>query len=93
MVVLPIYPSLITPSSCILLGTTNTATSCVNLYTASNASPNPLTINTTAVSTINPNIQNTMTIVVGFSSPLSAGVSYSLQIILADNLPAIGALS
>jgi len=94
MVVFPFYPATITPQSCNLLGTSAyTATSCANLYTASLTNPNPLTINTTAVNNINPNIQSTLTIVMGFSGILLAGTSYSIQVRLQDNLPAIGALS
>lgn len=93
MVVLPIYPSAITPLSCTLLNTAYTSTICVNLNTASNTSPNPLTINSTAVNNLNPNIQSTLTVVVGFSNVVSASTSYQLQILLSDNLPSIGALS
>lgn len=93
MIVFPIFPSTITPFTCTLLNSSITSTSCINLNTASSANPNPLTINTTSVNAINPNIQSTLTIVTGFSGTLSAGVSYSLQVILSNNLPSIGALS
>jgi hypothetical protein len=93
MIVFPFYPSLITPFTCTLLNSATTSTSCINLNTASAASPNPLTINATAVTTINPNIQNTLTIVTSFSNSLLPGVTYSLQVILSNNLPSIGALS
>lgn len=36
---------------------------------------------------------STLTIVVGFSGALAANTDYSLQILLEDNLPAVGALS
>ena len=96
MVVLPFYPSslALTPESCTLLNSlTVTTTSCANLFTASASSPNPLTVNTTAVSNINPNIQSNLTIVMSFSSTLAANTPYSIQIRLQDNLPSIGALS
>lgn len=93
MVVLPIFPSVITPFSCTLLGNSALVTSCLNLNLASAASPNPLTINSTAVNALNPNIQSTLTIVVGFSALLPSGTAYSLQIVLANNLPSIGAIS
>lgn len=93
MIVFPIFSTSITPYTCTLLGSTYTSTSCNNLNTASLASPNPLTINNTVVNNINPNIQTIITIVTSFSSTLAAGTSYSLQIVLLDNLPAIGALS
>lgn len=94
MVVLPIFPSAITPYTCTMLGLISiSSTSCVNLNASSAALVNPLTINSTAVNNINPNIQTHLTIVVGFGSILTAGTSYSLQIVLTDNLPSIGALS
>jgi hypothetical protein len=93
MVVFPFYPTTITPLSCILLNSPITSTACNNLYTATNTSPNPLTINTTAVSSINPNIITTLTIVIGFNTPLTANTTYSLQIIMQDNLPSVGAIS
>jgi len=93
MVVFPIYPSPITPFTCTLLNSIITTTSCHNLDNASQILINPLTINTTGVNNINPNIQATLTIVVGFSSVLNAGTSYSIQILISDNLPSIGALS
>jgi len=93
MVVFPIYPSTITPYSCILLTSTNPVTACINLNTASGMSPNPLTINATAVTNINPNIQSLATIVIGFSLPLAANTQYSLQITIQSTLPSIGALS
>ena len=93
MIVFPIFPSTITPFTCTLLNSSIISTSCINLNTASGSSPNPLTINTTAVNAINPNIQTTLTVVTSFSQPLLAGVAYSLQIILSNNLPSIGALS
>jgi hypothetical protein len=94
MVVIPFFSTTISPKSCTILSQlTLTADSCHNLNTASNASPNPLTINTTIVSSLNPNIDSTVTIVVGFSGVLSANTDYSIQILLQDNLPAIGALS
>lgn len=94
MIVFPFYPSTITPQSCNILNALSiSATSCYNLNAASALVTNPLTINTTAVNNINPNIQSTLTIVMGFSNTLVAGTSYSVQIRLQDNLPAIGALS
>lgn len=94
MVVFPFYPSTITPSSCTLLNTLSaTATVCQNLNLASSAVPNPLTINSTRVNTINANIPSTLTIVVGFSVLLTTSTSHSVQIKLQDNLPSVGALS
>jgi len=94
MVVLPLFSSTITPKSCTLLSQLSlTADSCHNLNTASSSSPNPITINTTIVNELNPNIDSTVTIVIGFSGVLSANTDYSIQILLQDNLPAIGALS
>lgn len=94
MVVLPFFSVTITPKSCTLLSQLSlSADSCHNLNTASNTSPNPITINTTTVNSLNPNIASTVTIVVGFSGALLANTDYSLQILLQDNLPAIGALS
>jgi hypothetical protein len=94
MVVFPFYPNTITPQSCNILNSlTITTSSCYNLNVASGLISNPLTINTTAVNNINPNIQSTLTIVMAFSQILLAGTSYSIQIRLQDNLPAIGALS
>ena len=96
MVVLPFYPATITPLSCNLLGPLSSliaATSCANLYTQSLLVANPLSINTTAVNNINPNIQANLTIVMGFNGVLAAGTSHSVQLRLQDNLPAIGALS
>lgn len=94
MIVFPFYPSSITPQSCNILNTLSlTTTSCYNLNVASGLTPNPLTINASAVNNINPNIVSTVTIVMGFSSTLTAGTSYSVQVRLQDNLPAVGALS
>jgi len=94
MIVFPFYPSSITPQSCNILNSLSlTTTSCYNLNVASGLNPNPLTINSTAVNNINPNIQSTLTIVMGFSNTLVAGTSYSVQVRLQDNLPAVGALS
>lgn len=93
MVVFPIFPSAITPFTCTLLNNAITSSVCLNLNTASGLSPNPLTINTTAVNNLNPNIQSTLTVVTSFSGTLLAGTAYSLQIILSNNLPSIGALS
>jgi len=76
-----------------MLNSTYLTTSCVNLNTASSLVPNPLTINSTAVNNLNPNIQSTLAIVVGFNNVLSSGVTYELQILLSNNLPSIGALS
>jgi len=93
MIVFPIFPNTITPFTCTLLNSSITSTSCINLNTASATNPNPLTINNTAVNSINPNIQTALTVVTSFNQPLLAGVAYSLQIILSNNLPSIGALS
>ena len=94
MIVFPFYPSSITPQSCNILNTLSlTTTSCYNLNVASGLTPNHLTINASAVNNINPNIVSTVTIVMGFSSTLTAGTSYSVQVRLQDNLPAVGALS
>lgn len=94
MIVFPFYPSSITPQSCNILNTLSlTTTSCYNLNVASGLTPNPLTINTSAVNNINPNIVSTVTIVMSFSNTLTAGTSYSVQVRLQDNLPAVGALS
>jgi hypothetical protein len=94
MIVFPFYPSSITPQSCNILNTLSlSTTSCYNLNVASSLNPNPLSINTSAVNNINPNIQSILTIVMGFSNTLVAGTSYSVQVRLQDNLPAVGALS
>lgn len=94
MIVFPFYVVTITPKSCTLLNQmVTTAVTCQNLNLASAASPNPLTINATRVNDINPNVQSSLTIVTSFSDVLVKGTSYSIQIILQDNLPAIGALS
>lgn len=93
MIVFPIFSSTITPFTCTLLNNAITSSVCVNLNTASGTNPNPLTINTTAVNSINPNIQSMLTVVTSFSGSLLAATSYSLQIILSNNLPSIGALS
>ena len=93
MIVFPIFPSTITPYTCTLLSTSILSTACINLNTASAASPNPLTINTTAVNSINPNIQSMLAIVARFDTNLLPNVAYSLQVILSNNMPSIGALS
>ena len=94
MVVLPFYSSEITPRGCTLLNSlVSTATTCQNLNQATNAVTNPLTINNTVANELNPNIATTLTIVVGFSATLTHSTTYSIQILLQDNLPAIGALS
>ncbi len=95
MVVFPFYSVTIDPKSCTLLnsGTIIKADQCYNLNVASGTNPNPLTINTTVVNELNPNIQSALTVVVGFSDVLVGGTAYSMQIKLTDNLPSIGALS
>ena len=94
MIVFPFYSSTITPRTCTLLNSiSTTANVCQNLNLASSANPNPLTINTTVASELNANIASTLTIVVGFSAMLNKNTAYSIQILLQDNLPAIGALS
>lgn len=93
MVVFPIYSSTVTPTSCLLLGTTNIATQCVNLNTASSSSPNPLTINSSSVTTVNVNIVTTKTVVIQFTSSLLAGTTYTIQILVSSILPYINALS
>lgn len=95
MVVFPFYSVTIGPKSCTLLnsGTIIKADQCYNLNVASGTNPNPLTINTTVVNELNPNIQSALTVVVGFSGVLVGGTAYSMQIKLTDNLPSIGALS
>jgi hypothetical protein len=93
MIVFPIFPSAITPFTCTLLNSAFISKSCVNLNSATNSLINPLTINTTAVNNINPNIQPTLTVVVSFDNTLLAARSYSIQIVLSNNLPSIGALS
>jgi hypothetical protein len=94
MIVFPFYETTIVPKSCTLLNQmVTTAVTCQNLNLASASVPNPLTINATRVNDLNPNVQSTKTIVTSFSQTLSKGTSYSIQVILQDNLPAIGALS
>jgi hypothetical protein len=94
LIVIPFYSVTLSPKSCTLLNQASlTATLCQNLHTASSASPNPLSINVTVVNELNPNVPSALTIVVSFSGVLTASTPFELQLMLNNNLPAIGALS
>lgn len=66
---------------------------CLNLDAGSTA--DTLSINTTWINQINPNIAiaATKTIAVQFNQALAAGVSYSIQILTNNVLPAIGSIT
>jgi cytochrome c oxidase assembly protein Cox11 len=66
---------------------------CQNLDTGSTGGT--LSINTTWINQINPNIaiSATKTIAVQFNQNLSPGVSYSIQILTNNVLPAIGSIT
>lgn len=66
-----------------------TISTCVNLNTGGNA----ITITQSAVNSVNVNINAAKTVVMQFSSALSAGVEYKIQVITSNVLPNIGSIT
>ena len=64
------------PSTCMVINSTSSlvVNTCVNLNADNSANPSVLTVNQTWITTINPNIDATKTIVLQFNQALLANV-------------------
>lgn len=78
------------PISCLVLDNLNlTISTCVNLNSGGNA----ITIAQSAINSVNVNINAAKTVVMQFSSALSPGVSYKIQVMTTNVLPNIGSIT
>jgi hypothetical protein len=86
---MPNYASAIIPISCKMVNTS------INLLCTNFLTPtlNGITINTTSMATVNPNINATVTVLIDSDTILAASTNYYLQIVLSNVIPSTAELS